>query len=77
MNKYLSMLQQKKQMKLCLTLILIFTTYQQLCLDFTVYGPWGRPDMALFKFTKSILEDRSIQIFNNGKMKETLLTLMI
>ena len=36
---------------------------------FTVYGPWGRPDMALFKFTKSILEDRSIQIFNNGKMK--------
>jgi len=33
---------------------------------FTVYGPWGRPDMALFKFTKSILENRSINVFNNG-----------
>ncbi len=36
---------------------------------FTVYGPWGRPDMALFLFTKAILEDRPIDIFNNGKMK--------
>ena len=35
---------------------------------FTVYGPWGRPDMALFLFTKAILENRPIQIFNNGKM---------
>ncbi len=34
---------------------------------FTVYGPWGRPDMALFKFTKSILEGRPIQLFNNGQ----------
>lgn len=34
---------------------------------FTVYGPWGRPDMALFKFTKSILEDNTIQVFNFGK----------
>ena len=34
---------------------------------FTVYGPWGRPDMALFKFTKSILEDKTIQVFNFGK----------
>ena len=33
---------------------------------FTVYGPWGRPDMALFKFTKAILEDRPIQVFNFG-----------
>tara|TARA_B100001027_G_scaffold216183_1_gene191814 strand:+ start:5773 stop:6792 length:1020 start_codon:yes stop_codon:yes gene_type:complete len=33
---------------------------------FTVYGPWGRPDMALFKFVKSILEEKKIQIFNNG-----------
>ena len=33
---------------------------------FTVYGPWGRPDMALFKFTKNILEDRPIDVFNNG-----------
>lgn len=36
---------------------------------FTVYGPWGRPDMALFIFTKAILEGTPIQIFNNGKMK--------
>ena len=35
---------------------------------FTVYGPWGRPDMALFLFTKSILEDKPIRVFNNGKM---------
>ena len=36
---------------------------------FTVYGPWGRPDMALFLFTKAILEDRPIDVFNFGKMK--------
>ena len=36
---------------------------------FTVYGPWGRPDMALFKFTKLILEDKPIDIYNFGKMK--------
>ena len=35
---------------------------------FTVYGPWGRPDMALFLFTKSILNNEPIKIFNNGKM---------
>jgi UDP-glucuronate 4-epimerase len=35
---------------------------------FTVYGPWGRPDMALFLFTKAILEDRAIDVFNHGKM---------
>lgn len=35
---------------------------------FTVYGPWGRPDMALFLFTKAIQEDRPIDIFNDGKM---------
>lgn len=35
---------------------------------FTVYGPWGRPDMALFKFTKGILEDQPIPVFNQGKM---------
>ena len=34
----------------------------------TVYGPWGRPDMALFLFTKSILNDEPIKVFNNGKM---------
>ncbi|MFZ5797249.1 MAG: NAD-dependent epimerase [Desulfobulbaceae bacterium] len=36
---------------------------------FTVYGPWGRPDMALFLFTKAILEDRPIDVFNNGDME--------
>ena len=36
---------------------------------FTVYGPWGRPDMALFLFTKAILEDRPIQVFNHGNMR--------
>jgi UDP-glucuronate 4-epimerase len=35
---------------------------------FTVYGPWGRPDMALFKFTKGILEDTPIDIYNHGEM---------
>jgi len=36
---------------------------------FTVYGPWGRPDMALFLFTKAILENRPIDVYNEGKMK--------
>jgi len=36
---------------------------------FTVYGPWGRPDMALFKFTKAILEGKPIDVYNYGKMK--------
>ena len=34
---------------------------------FTVYGPWGRPDMALFKFTKAIIEGKTIDVFNHGK----------
>ena len=34
---------------------------------FTVYGPWGRPDMALFKFTKAILDEKPIEVFNHGK----------
>jgi len=36
---------------------------------FTVYGPWGRPDMALFLFTKAILNGQPIDVFNNGKMR--------
>lgn len=36
---------------------------------FTVYGPWGRPDMALFKFTKLILEDKPIDVYNYGEMQ--------
>jgi UDP-glucuronate 4-epimerase len=35
---------------------------------FTVYGPWGRPDMALFLFTRAILENRPIDVFNEGRM---------
>ena len=34
---------------------------------FTVYGPWGRPDMALFEFTKSIINSKPIKVFNKGK----------
>lgn len=36
---------------------------------FTVYGPWGRPDMALFRFTKAILQGQPIDIYNNGNMQ--------
>ena len=36
---------------------------------FTVYGPWGRPDMALFKFVKNIIEEKTIEVYNYGKMK--------
>ena len=36
---------------------------------FTVYGPWGRPDMALFLFTRAILQNKPIQVFNNGQMQ--------
>jgi len=36
---------------------------------FTVYGPWGRPDMALFLFTRAILEGRPIDVFNHGRMR--------
>ena len=36
---------------------------------FTVYGPWGRPDMALFLFTKAIMEDKPIDVFNYGRMQ--------
>ena len=36
---------------------------------FTVYGPWGRPDMALFKFTKAIIDDSPIDVYNYGKMQ--------
>ncbi|OGP63108.1 MAG: capsular biosynthesis protein CpsI [Deltaproteobacteria bacterium RBG_13_49_15] len=36
---------------------------------FTVYGPWGRPDMALFLFTRAILEGKPIQVFNHGRMQ--------
>tara|TARA_A100001011_G_scaffold399107_1_gene506273 strand:- start:434 stop:1405 length:972 start_codon:yes stop_codon:yes gene_type:complete len=38
---------------------------------FTVYGPWGRPDMALFKFVQNILRNKKITVFNGGKMKRS------
>jgi UDP-glucuronate 4-epimerase len=38
---------------------------------FTVYGPWGRPDMAYFLFARAILEDRPIEVFNNGNMRRS------
>jgi UDP-glucuronate 4-epimerase len=36
---------------------------------FTVYGPWGRPDMAMFKFTKAIIENKPVEIYNHGDMR--------
>jgi UDP-glucuronate 4-epimerase len=36
---------------------------------FTIYGPWGRPDMAIFLFTKAILEGKPIRLFNHGRMR--------
>jgi UDP-glucuronate 4-epimerase len=36
---------------------------------FTIYGPWGRPDMAIFLFTKAILEGKPIKLFNHGRMR--------
>ena len=36
---------------------------------FTVYGPWGRPDMALFLFTRAIMKGKPIKVFNHGKMQ--------
>ncbi|MDP3989973.1 MAG: GDP-mannose 4,6-dehydratase [archaeon] len=38
---------------------------------FTVYGPWGRPDMALYKFTKAIIDETPIDVYNNGEMKRS------
>ena len=48
----------------------LFKTFNLKCSGlrfFTVYGPYGRPDMALFKFTKSIIDNDSLELFNNGK----------
>ena len=39
-----------------------------MCRFFTVYGPWGRPDMALFKFTKNIISEKPIEVYNHGEM---------
>ena len=63
------MLRQKNHVKLYLILIRMYSKFQQLYLGFTVYGPWGRPDMALFKFTKKILNNQKIDIFNYGQLE--------
>ena len=44
---------------------------------FTVYGPWGRPDMAPMIFADSILKKKPIKVFNDGKMKRDFILLMI
>ena len=44
---------------------------------FTVYGPWGRPDMALFKFTKAMVEGKTIDVYNYGKMKRDLTYMVV
>ena len=54
---------------LCHTYSHLYGTRIRILRFFTVYGPWGRPDMALFLFTKSILENRPIKVYNNGNMK--------
>jgi UDP-glucuronate 4-epimerase len=46
----------------------LFGTPTTMLRFFSVYGPWGRPDLALFKFVDAILADRSIDIYNNGEM---------
>ncbi len=43
---------------------------------FTVYGPWGRPDMAPILFARAAYQGDTIQVFNHGQQNETLLTLM-
>ena len=40
---------------------------------FTVYGPWGRPDMAIWKFTDAIIKNKTIDVYNRGVLKEILL----
>ena len=58
----------RNQLRIWLTVILTCLIYQLRCFGFTVYGPWGRPDMALFKFTKAILDNETIDIYNYGNM---------
>ena len=65
-NLYHFMLQQKNQMRYYHILIVKYIIYLLLVLDFTVYGPMGRPDMAPYKFTKAAIENKTIQIYNKG-----------
>ena len=61
------MLHLKNQMNLWHTLIRIYLMFLVLACVFTVYGPWGRPDMALFKFTKNILNGLPIDVYGHGE----------
>ncbi len=58
----------KSNEELCFTYSHLFGIKCSCLRFFTVYGPWGRPDMALFKFTKNILEKKPIPVFNHGKL---------
>ena len=58
----------KKSSENIAIVILICIACRSPCFVFTVYGPWGRPDMAPFKFTKKILDGEPIDIYNYGKM---------
>ena len=63
------MLLLKNRLKVWLIAILIYNLPITMFRFFTVYGPWGRPDMALFKFTKAILENKEIDVYNYGEMR--------
>ena len=65
-NPYLCMQLQKKE----LIANSYFNIYGLILYPrFTVYGPYGRPDMSLFKFTKSIFENKTIELYNNGNQE--------
>ena len=66
--KCLFMLLQKNQLKIWHTVTLTYLTSNYNVSVFTVYGPWGRPDMAHFKFTSAILKGDKIDVYNYGKM---------
>src|SRR3546814_9121826 len=52
------------------TLFPYTTLFRSMFRFFTVYGPWGRPDMAFFTFTRAILEGRPIDVYNHGERSE-------
>ena len=58
----------KNLQKIWRIVMLTFSDCRSQCFVFTVYGPWGRPDMALFKFTKAILNEELIDVYNYGDM---------
>ena len=63
------MLQLKNQQRVLHIHTRHFGKFQLLCyVFFTVYGPWGRPDMAYFKFTKAIIKNKKIDVYNKGEM---------